>query len=165
MQNICLTANRYDRLTRLRSTALEVLQDTLRESGLTETKARGGNPAGQFYNLLDTEPGLVYDAKGSKVKLSDLVSSMEITLQGGQVNGKALDLTVELGAEDIVQPLVGLDDKGVPQVNTTLEKLMVYHEPGIGDAPVLGRAFLEKVLVVSHSQFGQQLTIIAPALR
>jgi hypothetical protein len=72
---------------------------------------------------------------------------MQITLENGLVGGKPVDLTVNLGAEDLVQPLVGLNDKGVPAVDDTLQKLMVYQKGGIGNAAVLGRGFLEKVKI------------------
>ncbi|KAK1826465.1 hypothetical protein QBC39DRAFT_364377 [Podospora conica] len=135
----------YDRLTRLPSTGLKALKDELRNEGAKEAVGEEGKPDGRFGGILDTEPGLLYETAGGRVNLSDLVQSMQITIRGGLVGGKEADLTVDLGNQDVVQPLVGLDENGVPAVNASLEKLMVYHQRGIGDAAVLGRAFLEKL--------------------
>jgi hypothetical protein len=120
----------------------------LRTGGAKEVALDEGKPEGRFagvLKILDTEPGLLYDTRGSKANLSDLVRSMQITIVKGLVGGKEVDLVVNLGTEDLVQPLVGLDDEGVPVANDTFQKLMVYHERGLGNAAVLGRAFLEKV--------------------
>lgn len=143
-----LTRHRYDRLFRLPSTGLDNLKSALRTGGAKEVALAEGKPKGRFagvLEILDTEPGLLYDTRGSKANPSDLVRSMQITIEKGLVSGKEVDLVVNLGAEDLVQPLVGLDDEGVPVANDTFQKLMVYHERGLGNAAVLGRAFLEKV--------------------
>lgn len=130
---------------RLPSTVLKSLKDELRNEGAKEAVPQEGKPEGRFGGILDTEPGLLFETAGARVNLSDLVQSMQITIRGGFVGGKEADLNVDLGNEDVVQPLVGLNENGVPAFNASLEKLMVYHQRGIGDAAVLGRAFLEKV--------------------
>jgi len=130
---------------RLPSTVLRGLKDELKNEGAKEAVAQEGKPDGRFGSILDTEPGLLYETAGAKVNLTDLVQSMQITIRGGKVGGKEADLTVDFANEDVVQPLVGLNENGVPAVNASLEKLMIYHQRGIGDAAVLGRAFLEKV--------------------
>lgn len=136
---------RYDRLTRLPSLGLNTLRSALRARGAEELIQEQGEPKGRFHGTLDPEPGLLYGPGSSNISLTTLVRSMQITLGGGLVGGSPTDLTVNLDTEDLVQPLIGLNANGAPAVNTSLRKLMVYHERGIGDAAVLGRGVLEKV--------------------
>ncbi|KAK3380908.1 hypothetical protein B0H63DRAFT_560722 [Podospora didyma] len=139
----------YDRQFRLPSTGLTLLKNNLTASGFSEAAEESGTPVGRFGELLDIEPGLVFrkaSYKPNSPLLADLISSMQIILRGGTVRGLDTPLTVELPGNELVQPLRGLNKQGAPVWNTSYEELLVYrNSSSLGSAPVLGRAFLEKL--------------------
>lgn len=127
--------DRYDRHFRLIEAQLTNLKGVIsRKHKLDEVSDAPGIPYGRYEQLLDLEPGLVYR---NNLSSNNIISRMQITLKKG--------LQVTLNSEDIVQSLRGLDQDGVPTVNQSMTEVGIYREPGLGDASILGRAFLAKV--------------------
>jgi len=125
----------YDRHFRLIEAQLANLKGVIsRKHKLDEASDAPGIPYGRYDQLLDLEPGLVYR---NNISSNNIISRMQITLKKG--------LQVTLNSEDIVQSLRGLDQDGVPTVNQSMTEVGIYREPGLGDASILGRAFLAKV--------------------
>jgi len=100
---------------------------------LEESKDDPDTPRGRYGEVFDLEPGLVYQSPSNKT----LVSRMRVTLAGG--------LTVELSGDNIQHPLMGLNSSGMPVTNPEMTEISIFREPGIGKAPVLGRAIMSKV--------------------
>lgn len=91
------------------------------------------NNDGRYGGLLDLEPGLIYPVT---LNGSSLQMTMDITLNGGH--------RFTIPTEELLAPLRGLNTKGAPVINNNFSEIAVYWEPGIGLAPVLGRAFLSQ---------------------
>lgn len=131
--------HRYDRLLRLPEHSLKRLKEKVGAVSnvnlLPVSQQKDSRyPNGDDGEILDPEPGVIFL---SNTKTSGVLTSMTIKIKDGP--------TVTLNEKDLVQPLVGLKDTGERVSNGSYAKIMVYHEPGQGLAPILGRAFLSKV--------------------
>jgi len=131
MDAIC----RYDENIRLPDAQLSTIRREIKRIyGLEEVKDDPDIPRGRYGEILNLESGLIYRSNSNS---TPIVSHLRVTLNGG--------LTVDLTGEDLVHPLRGLNSTGMPAVNDSLTEVSIYREPGIGDAPVLGRVLLSKV--------------------
>ncbi|KAK4209021.1 hypothetical protein QBC37DRAFT_324644 [Rhypophila decipiens] len=132
----------YDRLLRLPEISLKILRDAL--DGLQDVELippAGEHKDSRYENgddgeILDPEPGLIFRSNN---ETSGVLTSMTIKIKDGP--------TVTLNERDLVQPLVGLSSDGTRVSNDSYSKIMVYQTAGQGLAPILGRAFLSKLLM------------------
>ena len=74
--------------------------------------------------------------------------TLDFTLEGS-------DTKFTVPTEEMIAPLRGLDDGGVPISNDRFREIAVYRDPGIERAAVLGRAFLSQAsaLALSYPEF------------
>lgn len=134
---------RYDNQFRFPTSILNQIKEALGgDDVLIDTSQHSG--------LYSVEPGLTYDAS------ANISFSILLTIEDG--------LTVEIPSHELgqlfsdlcnafenshlaVRPLRGLDDDGVPVVNSSLTEVQVFAEEGPGQGPVLGKVFLSQVVV------------------
>ena len=72
---------------------------------------------------------------------SESMAGLTVTLRATLENG----LQVTVPSHELVRPVRGLDQKGVPQVYTNFTEIAIYDGPAPEDAIVLGKSFLSSV--------------------
>ncbi|KAK4222852.1 hypothetical protein QBC38DRAFT_331853, partial [Podospora fimiseda] len=88
--------------------------------------------------LVNLEPGLVYH----NVRAGAFNTSLRFTLKP---EGSDKSLTVEIPQHEFQTPLKGLDERGLPKVDTDYTELKIFNETAPLDTSVLGKVFLSQV--------------------
>ncbi|KAK4249857.1 hypothetical protein C7999DRAFT_29726 [Corynascus novoguineensis] len=119
----------YDNLFRFPSNYIDQLKRHI--SPRLAATDKGPVPESSYPDIYNLEPGLVYNTS-AKFRVT-----MKVSLENG--------LTVTIPHHEMVRPLRGLDNQGVPQVEPDYREVAVYATQAPGDAVVLGKAFLSQV--------------------
>ncbi|KAH8901635.1 hypothetical protein GQ53DRAFT_851595 [Thozetella sp. PMI_491] len=118
----------YDNLFRLPQDTLNDITVMLSES----TNHTHPVSPSQYKNLYNLEPGMVFPASAGNITMA-----LDITLDN--------DFRITIPSHELVRPLRGLDESGVPIVDSNFNEVQIFAQAAPVNAPVLGKAFLSQV--------------------